>query len=515
MNLRFPDNTRVASKLLKGDVFKIDGEVGGIRRISAENLFANDVTYDELGTLITNGNLVPGQKYKITDYQTVHNFVSGLVNWDVTYLDEKNYGDIEPIIVTALNNNQLERVAYSTVFPQDIIHYYYPNTGGSANPSLDYIKGAEKGMILRRIDTHKNIDIGCDWRNVKWRRWALNANTWDSETTYAKFNIVKHPSTSALYISIVGSNTNNAVTDTAYWMQLGSLTQGAKVSCSMTTFKFKDSSAQNIPVDNDNYSDYYIVPLTEDKNYEHWMNFKIVSEEFTYLTNNIVYIHSAARAVNVNLRAVWGVTIAGQWNFGLTANFNMLRNVILGSINTTSINVEFSYNFISGDFSWNSLEAGWMDGNYIGGSLTHNFIGSAFRDNLIRGTVTGNSFKGGIFYTNVFTQSSTSCSYNSFSYNFTSNTVKALMTQCTFKGAATSNIFNGAWSFNTLDANSTSNTFPAAQYIMGGRVASTDFTGNTILNSTYQKWIVTNSAGTVRVMYYDGSNVATFVAPGS
>jgi len=85
-----------------------------------------DLTYNELKNRIDNNELIPGQWYKIIDFQTKYKVISKTY-YNNVYLPslEPNLqeGPIEPLIVRASNQNELQSVTYSETYPQDIIYY--------------------------------------------------------------------------------------------------------------------------------------------------------------------------------------------------------------------------------------------------------------------------------------------------------------------------------------------------------------------------------------------------------
>lgn len=75
-----------------------------------------EVTYAELQTLITDGDLIPGMKYKITDYVTTA-FI-GNTNKTATYTWTP-----EELVVIATSNNTISNEVKSMLYPQDDIWY--------------------------------------------------------------------------------------------------------------------------------------------------------------------------------------------------------------------------------------------------------------------------------------------------------------------------------------------------------------------------------------------------------
>lgn len=125
-----------------------------------------EVTYEQLVTKITNSELVAGGWYKITDNAMIYTDYDGTITTC----------DTEPILVLALSSNKISNVAFSETYPEDIIYY---------NPTLTTILGYynfQKGCIYRRIDTKRNIDIPCDWRNLKIKAFKLDDTSFPTLT---------------------------------------------------------------------------------------------------------------------------------------------------------------------------------------------------------------------------------------------------------------------------------------------------------------------------------------------
>jgi len=162
------------------------------------------ILYSALATAVSSNQLVPGRRYLITDYQTVHT-VPGTA--------DTNTASVEPLIVTATSVNTLAPIAYSTTYPGDLIFYKISNADTSK------VQGQTKGFIDRRIDTVNNIDVPFDFRNVKFRRWEINVtNAWDIGTTYNDSAVVR--TSNGIYMSMINSNTgNDPDLDTYHWMK--------------------------------------------------------------------------------------------------------------------------------------------------------------------------------------------------------------------------------------------------------------------------------------------------------
>jgi hypothetical protein len=122
-------------------------------------------TYTEITSLETANALIPGVKYKITDFQTLHKLQGSSERNDTNVVIP-----IEPLTLTAKSESEFENVVYSELYPNDIIHYTTDN--GAWN---DLTITGQKGCITFRKDPIRNIEIGNgDWRNFIVRRWAAD-----------------------------------------------------------------------------------------------------------------------------------------------------------------------------------------------------------------------------------------------------------------------------------------------------------------------------------------------------
>ena len=86
---------------------------------------------------------------------------------------------VEPLVLTAISTDEFSSIAYSPTFPQDVIWYNFDNELSPDNTSLFYssldrISKGFKGIIIRRIDTQKNIDYSYDWRTMLWWRNVIS-----------------------------------------------------------------------------------------------------------------------------------------------------------------------------------------------------------------------------------------------------------------------------------------------------------------------------------------------------
>ena len=239
-----------------------------------ENQLIN-ITYADLISAITAKTLIPGARYLITDFRTIHYFSDG----NTTLLDAINTATTEPLIVTATKIDDLNKLAISTVYPQDIIYYdWNPDNWKndcsfsdclSAEPGEETIITGFKGVIYYRKDTINNNTASFDFRGVKFRRWSiLNAPAWSDAVTYAKNDFVNY--NNILYISSVDNNLNNVPTANSYkWIGLVDyVDENSKYLAWYTDVANTDEVFIYNHVKTDTYADFNVFdPLISKDNY--------------------------------------------------------------------------------------------------------------------------------------------------------------------------------------------------------------------------------------------------------
>ncbi len=330
------------------------------------------MTYAQLVAAISAGTLNKGESITISDYQTVHT---------IPNTEDTNTGEIEPLLVTAISNNELKPEAYSVAFPDDII-YYCPDNDQSMVP------GCTKGYIYRRIDTKQNNDFPFDFRQVKFRRWQIDVPNWDDAAEYSKMSVVKRPTGTAaqqleVYISLVDSNTNHVVTDAAYWrrFEFDNLTY---ISPTETAWDRSDEYTFVIPC-SELYQDYHFFA---DGDYTTCYSNKLESPLNNLIENSNSVVFGANFSYN---------SIGALFSFNsIVGNFH--SNSIGVYFHSNSIGAEFNSNSIGDNFSSNSIGANCYC-NSIEANCTNNSIGAEFNSNSIVGPFYSNSI-GANFYAN-------------------------------------------------------------------------------------------------------------------
>ena len=154
--------------------FDFKNLINAIHKFDEPPIKLINISYDDLLTKVTNSELKPGARYLINEFAQAYNIFDSSTG---TIIEEQT-GVLEPIIVTAASTNSIYKEAISTLYPKDIIHYSLDlidnrDIGfgdGAGTPCANF-----KGMIYYREDTVQNVSTHYDFRNVKFRRWAVDA----------------------------------------------------------------------------------------------------------------------------------------------------------------------------------------------------------------------------------------------------------------------------------------------------------------------------------------------------
>lgn len=342
--------------------------------------YVQSVSYAQLIGLMDNSSLVPGKQYLISDFaarwfmQDNQNPISG----------SEQTGVAEPIIVTAIAANRLHRQCISTLYSSDVLEYearpdsfltVYSPVYTPANPyyvlSGSIISGF-KGVITRRIDLVNSVDACFDWRNLTFRRWALNLPAWSNATAYVVGDSVKH--NNFWYVCIQAHTNQTPAGTTAYWKQFltSNISTDPYWSGSSAGFVFyRGASTYTCPV-SASYLDYK------------------------------VFSGYGVSSVRLGLRSIGNVFKQGGHfaSYNFTIGEDCTENTVgSGFINNTVLRT-FRYNVMGPAAQGNQIGADFLN-NCISGSFHRNVVADGFRRNWMD-----------------------SCDSNYFGYSFASNIAK-------------------------------------------------------------------------------------------
>jgi len=439
----------------------------------ATSTLTRTLTHSQLLAEITAGTLHKGESITISDYRTVHT---------IPNTADTNTGDLEPLLVTAISNNELKPEAYSVAFPDDII-YYCPDNDQSR------VAGCTKGYIYRRIDTIQNNDIPFDFRNVKFRRWQIDQPTWDIATTYPKYAVVKSTVNDTLWVSLHDGNIGiDAGSDNTHWRQ----------------FEWDNMSYMAwLPTDFIiGYNGIVVISLTTTINY---MDYKIFADgyELTIFSNKINSPSSYDDLIENNNSIIFGGSIIVN-NIGSNFTNNTINNYFAWNnigygFNGNSVGQEFQNNKCDIYFENNSI-GNYFNYNVTGVNFQYNSVGQFSSNNFINNNFISNNISEG-FNSNIINAEFNSNNINvSFSLNkiyvlFKANNVGTTFTRCIING--------GNFTNNTIVNNFRYNIIMSA-------IIYTNFTTATHVYATYTCQIFKGQSGN-KLSYCDSSDVITIV----
>lgn len=222
-------------------------------------------TRSELEDMVTNSELVIGQNYILTDFAQSYNIFDG----GTMAIQEEKIGALEPLILKAIATNKFDKVAISPLRPNDIIHYSFDildirdiaYSNGVDTPNANF-----KGIIYYRKDTIQNNECHYNFvptYGVKYRRWAVDAVTFDNGTAYVAKDVCK-ASDGKIYKCITATTGEGDPTvNTADWVLWLDITADAFVSWTSdkTLFNIGDITTDNLIINNVtagvDYDDFY------------------------------------------------------------------------------------------------------------------------------------------------------------------------------------------------------------------------------------------------------------------
>ncbi len=465
-----------------------------------------DLIYDDLYTHIFLNTLVPGQKYKITDFR--------LMWWSAfTHAQGsvKSSSVIEPLIVTATTTSSLSPVALSCLNQFDLVYYdataSYSKGWGTKTTSIPDFKG----WIYRRIDTKRNVDIAWDWRYITNTCVKYNISSipvWSSATTYAEYTTTTSSNTfvqlnNKIYYSVSGSGTNlnkNPTGSTAWWRPVSDYIE-ANTYFATNDVVFLDFDIEFFPpalvVDTIEQPTFVDTNFTSSgqstsERTDTFLHDVYIQGGF----NNVIYLPSASQEANGFNKNIIGA------NF----EYNTIRNACLGN----KIGDRFISNIIGGDFKNNTID-GLFDYNSVHQAFSANTIGYGFRTNTIYTSFLDNLFAPNI-ESNVITEN--------FQENVIGSTFDDNVIKNGFKGNIVGSRFTSNNCMKTVEHNTFGSLIAGNTFITNFRYndvmslfSNQNFTGGTHVTGSYNTTCFKNSAGTNKLSYYNSSDILTVVAP--
>jgi hypothetical protein len=125
-----------------------------------------ETTHAEAKSIKDASELVKGVRYLITDYQTIHVIPNsgGVINTSPT---------IEPILVTAISDNEFSHDAKSLLYPSHEIKYDF-----DLNLAEDGVT-QRPGLIYKRFDPELNVSVMADYLGIVSRRCLIESKNYN------------------------------------------------------------------------------------------------------------------------------------------------------------------------------------------------------------------------------------------------------------------------------------------------------------------------------------------------
>ena len=408
------------------------------------------ITYSELKTLRDESKLIPGMKYRITDYNTT-----------TSQENTSSAGHQFDVIVTALDNKTLSEEASACLHDGDT---YF----SSANAKLeawklwycldndtDRFAWADtengKGVIYRMIDEGRN-DLPYDFKNIMFRRYKLNApESVDSDPVLAKMSEIIQAQFSAGTLSYIWGGF--LPDEDRYW---------------------ENSWGELYSTTTGEYMDFYTFS-------------DVISGVVSDISLNIFRCYDNVMGITYDLNGNVFFSDGGDSLFCLNSfGIECLFNSFLGECSNNSFGNYCSYNSFGGNCYYNSFgeECG---NNSFGVQCSYNSFVNGCLDNIFGEFCYNNSFGDGCYAISF----GRNCFYNSFGERCGNNSFGEKCSCNSFVNDCSDNIFENYCSGNTFGRNCSGNTFgyKCAENSFGndcsGNTFGMDCSGNTFGDRCY------------------------------
>ena len=520
------------------------------------NLSNNQIlntTYSNLTGLKAISGLLSGQLYRISDFVLKWN------NQSINDQTVKTAASGEPLIVTALSNKQIYHIAQSEIYPQDTIYYNIDASGsyswGVINTNVaipDF-----KGWIYRRVDNLLNIDIPYDWRNITVNCCKPDVSSVPYYFPNVQYNRLDYVietgniNRGKLYYSVATGNSGNSLNNSNFWNPVSYFVESG------TYFATSENYGFRALYDDFNFGDFIInLPALTSSRIQQPTFTSTLTGLGTFTLNSVKNVKIEGGYNNVIIgNNFYSNKIGGSfYNNTISDNFyintidnNFNNNVIGGSFggNTFSngftnntiaqnfvsnkIDKNFSHNTIADNFVYNIISNNFYS-NAIGSTFNSNIIGNGFSSNSIGKSFSTNTIGNGFSPNSIGNSFSTNTIGNSFYLNaignsFGSNTIGNNFYSNAIENNFNSNTIGNYFHFNTIgnlfEVNTIGNFFYSntiSNFFFGntaeGEFNGVNFSTSThVYNSTHNKTLFSNSAGSKRLRYFNSNDQLVVTDP--
>lgn len=440
-----------------------------------------EITYAELKSLRDNGNLIPGQMYRMTDYET-------------TTLQEGTQSAGHPfdLVLTALDEGTLDEKCTAMHSKRDT-DGHFADSNLLAWQVWYCLDNDEKFSWAMRKISYITIDVSSLDAGVSTVNAFLNGTIEYSNVTYSKWDAVLM----GMEVSFLTTSDDVSIGDVpklyfgGHAIDTGTITSVVKNEKDGygVIYRMVDERQNDLPydfknilfkvkitsgvLDLENGTESFVYTFNKHGNN---INSDLSISSFchgnsmyfmTQLPNNVFLTNSSYMTI-YNNRFEYGCmnNILGGLCYNNTFKSNCISNTFgIGCSNnvfgdSVSSNV-FGNNFEDNVFLGNSSNNVFglnASGNKFGVMFSSNVIGKDFFNNTFEGECSSNTF-------------GNTCSHNSFGYQFKNNTFGNEITKNKFGNYCNNNTFNGGCSDCDFGSNCENNIF-------SGRCSRNQFVGH-------------------------------------
>ena len=356
----------------------------------------SDITYSELHSKISLGQLTPGAYYKITDFKTCYDQPDYDIYRSAITTGNYKVGNTHSIIVFATSEETLSMDALQPDFPKDRIRYDFSWT------QSEITSGTAYGRITERVDEWNNR-TDYDHREILFKRYdtfVYNPNSPQSGTISVANGVVSGIDTTFENFSVGDVIALPNFSEIFY--QIGSIESNGTMSL---TGSYWDINATDIKYYSIDYTlsrtSYYKNNVnSEDPNYIYEISTfgDVIGESGA--EDNYIGDHSTAFLNDGvgNFLLANNVFLSGEYNNNRFGN-SCYNNTFNDDCTNNTIGNFFRNNITDDDFDQNQIY-NYFEDNIITANFQRNIVGDNFRDNAI---VNGSFYRNRIgedFYNN-------------------------------------------------------------------------------------------------------------------
>jgi len=438
------NNTDSSINNLNDKIIQVEEQVNNTDSVE---LLVN-VIYDELCNLVNTNSLLPGQKYRITDYETI-------VNSSLT--DVQSAGHVFDIIVEATDVDKLSENAKAIQSVRDEDGYftdvnlnawklkYCLNNDTNKFDWVDPTNG--KGVIYWLKDEWNN-ECPYDFKNIQFKRVAIV----DIDATDITSDLLLYLQTTFIYErngSICYGQVNNVPGNVLNNSSIINYTFDKHTKKYYYTFTWVDENdmildasivGQRLTNDDGQYPGVFnnqILPISQ------YIFYTESPYEFGYSLNNIVFISNYL----YDGGAFYGC-------YGNKFGVNSYQNTFGNDCNNNTFGNECYYNTFGNHCYNNIFEYNCWCNTFVYGCY-NNIFGISCGDITFGNNCCGNTFRNSC-YNNIF---GINCEGNTLGNNFCYNTFENNCMNNTFGNNCKNNTFGNYLLYNTFGNNCGDNTF--------------------------------------------------------